>query len=110
MASTLYEMALNPDVQKKAQEEIDAVLAESKGEITEDAINKLEFLEQCLLETVRVHCPVFQLSKISLKDYEFPPQYENSRESLKIGADTNVIISVYGLHLQVKLQLNWARV
>lgn len=92
-------MALNPDVQRKAQLEIDSVLKTSKGEIIEEVINKLEFLEQCIMETVRHHSPVFHLSKISLNEYEFPPQYETSTKSLKIEAGTNVVIPVYSLHL-----------
>lgn len=99
MAYTLYEMALNPDIQKKAQAEIDLIFADSKNEINEEVINKLEFLETCLMETVRIHCPVFHLSKKSLKEYEFPPQFETSTNSLKIEAGTNVIIPVYALHL-----------
>lgn len=99
MAFTLYEMALNPDVQKRAQKEIDSLLTASKGEINDEVINKLEFLEQCLNETVRVHSPVFQLSKISLEETEFPPQYESSTKPLKVEAGMNVVIPVYALHL-----------
>jgi cytochrome P450 family 6 len=99
MSFTLFEMAMNPEIQKKAQEEVDKVLGASKGEITEEAINKLEFLEQCLMETVRIHCPVFHLSKISLKECEFPPQYETSTATLTVDAGTNVVIPVHALHL-----------
>lgn len=99
MSFTLYELALNPAIQKKVQEEIDSVLAASKGEITEEAVNNLVYLEQCLMENVRIHCPVFHLSKISLKEFEFPPQYENSTANLKLEADINVVIPVTALHL-----------
>lgn len=99
MSYTLYEMALNPDVQKLAQQEVDSVLAASNGEITEDVINKLTFLEQCLMETVRVHSSVFHLSKVCLKETEFPPQYESSTTNLKLEEGMNVVIPVYALHL-----------
>ena len=99
MAYTLYELAMNPEVQKKAQQEIDSLLAVSKGEITEDVINKLEYLEQCLLESVRKNSPVFHLSKLCIKETEFPPQYETSTRHLKIDEGTNVIIPVHALHL-----------
>lgn len=99
MSFTLYEFAMNPDIQKKARAEIDAALAESKGEITEEVINKLVYLEQCLMETVRVHSPVFHLSKVSLKEHEFPPQYENSKTPLKLDEGINVIIPVHAMHL-----------
>lgn len=99
MSMTLYELALNPLVQKRVQKEIDQVLAGSNGEITESVINGLEYLEQVILEVVRLHCPVFNLSKFSIKEHEFPPQYEKSTKSLRMPAGTNVVIPVYALHL-----------
>jgi cytochrome P450 family 6 len=99
MSYTLYEMALNPDIQRRVQKEVDEALDSSKGEITEEVINKLTVLEQCIMETVRVHCPVFHLSKVNLKETEFPPQYENSSKTLKVEEETNVVIPVYALHL-----------
>lgn len=99
MSYTLFEFAINPEIQKLAQQEIDSVLDASSGEITEDVINKLTFLEQCLMETVRVHSAVFQLSKISLKETNFPPQYESSTTTLKVEEGTNVVIPVFSLHL-----------
>lgn len=99
MAMTLYNFALNPEIQLKAQAEIDEVLSESNGEITEEVINKLEYLESCIMETVRVHCPVFTLSKKNLKEYELPPQFENETKSVKVPEGTNFVIPVYALHL-----------
>lgn len=99
MSFTLYELALNPALQKKAQEEVDSVLADSKGEITEEAVNKLVYLEQCIMENTRFHCPVYHLSKLSLKEFELPPQYETSTASLKLGQGMNVVIPVNALHL-----------
>lgn len=99
MSSTLYNLALNPDLQKKVQEEIDSVLGASKGEINEEVINKLVYLEQCLMETVRVHCPIFHLSKLSLNEVDFPPQYENSTTTLKVEAGMNVVIPVFAIYL-----------
>lgn len=99
MSYTIYELAKNPEIQKKAQEEVDRFLAKSNGEITEEVVSKLEYLEQCVMETVRVHCPVFHLSKVSLSETEFPPQYENSTKPLVLDKGTNVIIPVYAIHL-----------
>lgn len=98
MSCTLFEMALNPDIQKRVQEEVDTVLAQSKGEFTEEVIAQLTYLEQCIMETVRLHCPVFHLSKLSLKEVDFPPQYENSAAYLKVEEGMNVVIPVYALH------------
>lgn len=96
---TLYELALNPEIQRRVQAEIDGLLAESNGEITEDVINKLQYLECCIMEVVRLHCPVFTLTKMNLKEYELPPQFEGSTKNVKIPVDTSVILPVYALHL-----------
>ena len=99
MSMTLYELALNPGIQKRVQREIDQVLSSTNGEIAENVICGLEYLEQCILEVVRLHCPVFNLSKLSIKEYEFPPQFEGSTKSLSIPSGTNVVIPVYAIHL-----------
>lgn len=98
MSFGMYELAVNPEVQQTAQEEVDRVLDETKGEITDEVLAKLEYLEQCIMETVRFHCPVFHLSKVSLSETEFPPQFEDETKSLTVEKDTNVIIPVYAIH------------
>lgn len=99
MSFSLYELALNPEIQLRVQEEVDSVLSASEGEITEEVISQLVYLEQCLMETVRVHSPVFHLSKISLQEVDFPPQYEKAIDNLKVSEGTNVVIPVNALHL-----------
>lgn len=99
MSMTLYQLALNPQIQKRVQLEIDQLLMESNGEITEKVINEAVYLEQCILEVVRLHCPVFNMSKFSVKEYEFPPQFEGSTKSIKMPAGTNVVLPVYAIHL-----------
>lgn len=44
----LYEMAKLPKVQQRVQQEIDEVLARSKGEITYDGINEMKYLDLCV--------------------------------------------------------------
>lgn len=103
MSFGMYELAVNPEVHQTAQEEVDRVLDETKGEITDEVLVKLEYLEQCIMETVRFHSAVFHLSKVSLSETEFPPQFEDETKSLTIEKDTNVIIPVYAIHLCVYL-------
>lgn len=96
---TLYELALNPDIQRRVQAEIDEFFADTNGEITDDVISRLPYLECCIHEAVRLHCPVFALTKVSLKEYELPPQYESSVKNVTLPAGTSVILPVYALHL-----------
>lgn len=49
-------MALHPDIQEKIAEEIDQILTPEK-EITYQEINKLEYLYQCIQESLRLYPP-----------------------------------------------------
>lgn len=92
-------MALNPKVQKKAQEEIDEAFKQSNGQITEEFLQKLDYVDRCVLETCRTHSPVYQLTKICINDCEFPGQYENSTDRLLVEKDIACIIPVFAIHL-----------
>lgn len=98
MAFTLYQLALNEDIQKRAQLEVDAVISKCGGVFTEEAIAELHYLDSIFHETLRFHSPVFQLSKMNLKDCEFPPQYESSSTCLTIEEDTICVIPVHSIH------------
>jgi hypothetical protein len=91
-------LAANQDVQKKAQAEIDLAFSATKGEINEEFIQKLEFLDRCIQETTRMHGPVFTLTKICLKEYEFPGQYEDSTDRLKVEPGTVCVIPARAIH------------
>lgn len=44
----LYEIAKQPDIQRKVNDEIDHVMAQYNGQLTYDSINKLKYLDCCL--------------------------------------------------------------
>ena len=46
MSFCLYELALNPDIQRHVQDEIDNVLQKHDGEITYEAIQQMEYLDK----------------------------------------------------------------
>jgi cytochrome P450 family 6 len=46
MSFCLYELALNPDIQRRVQDEIDKVLQKHDGEITYEAIQQMEYLDK----------------------------------------------------------------
>lgn len=98
MAFTLYQLALNEDIQKRAQLEVDSVISKYSGVFTEEAIAELHYLDSIFHETLRFHSPVFQLSKMNLKDCEFPPQYESSTTCLTVEEDTICVIPVHSIH------------
>lgn len=98
MAYLLHELALNPEIQAKAQIEVDEVLAESEGEITEKVLSQLELLELCSIETARMHSPFFHTSRVSLQDFEFPSQFSDSDEKLKFKGGITTVIPIHAIH------------
>lgn len=48
MSFCMYEMSKNPATQKKAQQEIDQVLARYNGKLTYESINEMKYVENCL--------------------------------------------------------------
>ncbi|KAI4464070.1 cytochrome p450 [Holotrichia oblita] len=48
-----YEMVVNPDVQKRLQEEIDDTLKECNGKLTYEALLKMKYMDMVICETLR---------------------------------------------------------
>ncbi|KAM7343726.1 cytochrome P450 6u1 [Cochliomyia hominivorax] len=68
----LYELALQPDIQDKARQEIREVLTKYHNKITEESIKEMVYLKQILNETLRKHSPYPFLLRVTTKDYELP--------------------------------------
>lgn len=48
MSFCLYELAKSPEIQQRAHEEIDRVLAKHDGKFTYESISEMKFLEACV--------------------------------------------------------------
>ncbi|XP_047000056.1 cytochrome P450 6k1-like [Schistocerca americana] len=89
----LYELSKHPHIQKRLQDEIDAVLKKSNGEVTyEDITSNMPYLEKVIDETLRVYPPVAALNREVVQDYKLPG-YDCVLEK-----GTKVVIPVLGLH------------
>ncbi|XP_015838491.1 cytochrome P450 9e2 [Tribolium castaneum] len=64
-----YELATNPDVQKKLQEEIDSVLEKNQGKVMYNEIQSMKYLDQVLCETLRLWPPAPQTDRYCNKDF-----------------------------------------
>nr|XP_024218643.1 cytochrome P450 6a2-like [Halyomorpha halys] len=67
----LYELALNPDVQRKLREEIHSTISKHGG-ITYQAIKEMEYLDMVVSETMRMYPTVPTLNRSCTKDYTTP--------------------------------------
>ncbi|XP_067009334.2 probable cytochrome P450 6a14 [Anabrus simplex] len=92
----LQELAMNPDVQHRLQEEIDSVLRETGGEVTYEAIHKMKYLDQVMSETLRKYPPLGILFRKCTKTYTIPGTEKT------IDAGTDVFIPILALHYDPK--------
>lgn len=70
-ASTLYYLAVNPDIQEKARAEVISVLGDAPMDIhpTQEQLRAMPYLNQCIKEAMRINPPTSgNLSRICTKD------------------------------------------
>ena len=69
MAWTLYELAKNPQIQEKLRKEIEAAFPDEE-ELTWEKLEKLQYLENVVKESLRVHPPADITGRVALSDVE----------------------------------------
>uniref|UniRef100_A0A0A9XVU1 Putative cytochrome P450 6a13 n=1 Tax=Lygus hesperus TaxID=30085 RepID=A0A0A9XVU1_LYGHE len=91
MMNLCYELALNPEIQKKAREEIVKAF-KNRGVLDYDTLRDAPYYGQCVQEVMRLHTIIGFLSRVCTKDYTFPGT------SLSIKAGQAVLIPTIGIH------------
>ncbi|XP_028033856.1 cytochrome P450 9e2-like isoform X1 [Bombyx mandarina] len=91
----LYEMAVNPHVQEKLNQEIAEMSDE--GDVYE-AIQRLKYLEMCVCEVLRLWPLVGSADRRSVIPYDFGPTYPDSKHSLIAPAGIHIWIPIYSIH------------
>merc|ERR1719382_1406838 len=66
MGSLLYHVSCNPEIQDKIFDEILDTIG--SDEITHDNISKLDYLEACIMETLRLCPPVIEHDRVCTND------------------------------------------
>ncbi|XP_059491240.1 cytochrome P450 9e2-like [Neocloeon triangulifer] len=69
---TLLELAMNQDVQRKAQSEVDKILSQSNGKITYEILKEIKYLDWILKEALRKYPPVALHMRMCTKTYKIP--------------------------------------
>ncbi|XP_063929830.1 cytochrome P450 6a8-like [Zophobas morio] len=92
MTFALYELARNPEIQKKLREEICQILERHDGKITYDSLTEMKYLGQVMDETLRKYPPLTTLNRRCTKDYTLRDT------DVVIEEGTPVLISTLGLH------------
>ncbi|KAK4874014.1 hypothetical protein RN001_013374 [Aquatica leii] len=101
MSFVAYELAMNEDVQKKLQDEIEETLHECNGKLTYEAVHKMMYMDMVVSETLRKWPTGIGLDRSCVKDYLIEPV--NDREKpLLIEKGSILQIPVVGIHRDPK--------
>ncbi|XP_028026755.1 cytochrome P450 6B5-like isoform X1 [Bombyx mandarina] len=91
LSAALYELAKNPEAQRRAQEEVDELLLKHNNKLNYDCLAELPYLEACMNEAMRLY-PVFpNITRETVADYTFP-------DGLRIDKGMRVHVPVYAIH------------
>ncbi|NP_001166012.1 cytochrome P450 9AG7 [Nasonia vitripennis] len=98
MCLMAHELAINPDIQDKLQNEIDDVLKETQGNLTYEVINGMQYFDAVFNETLRKHAQgTGAIDRVCKASFEFPPALSGGKPvTLKPGA--NVWIPSVAIH------------
>ncbi|KAF2878651.1 hypothetical protein ILUMI_27519 [Ignelater luminosus] len=92
-----YELAVNPDIQKRLQNEIDEALEKCNGKITYDVLLGMKYMDMVVSETLRKWPPGIALERRCLNNYTLQPEFLNEKP-LIIEKDISILIPVVGIH------------
>ena len=91
---TLYVIDRYPEVKQRIREELDSVL--DGGELTPERLNRLEYTEKVVKESLRLYSSVHSFSRVALQDHLIG--------GYRVPKDMTVIISSYVTH---RLEQYW---
>ncbi|XP_011150775.1 cytochrome P450 9e2 [Harpegnathos saltator] len=97
MCFAAHEIAVNDDVYKRLQSEIDQVLEETNGQVSYETINNMEYLDAVVNETLRMYPLAIMWDRECIKDFELPPTVTGAKPFI-LKKGQSVWVPVYGLH------------
>lgn len=89
---TLYELALNQDIQDRLRSENEEILSKHNDEVTYDGIMEMKYLDMVFNESMRKYPVVDSQFRKCGKDFKIPDT------DLTIPKDTLIILSSHALH------------
>lgn len=84
-------LAMHPEIQEKAYQEIMNIFPTDDSEITSDLLSKLEFIECVMKESLRLGPTVHAIARESMENFDLVPGKLVKKGSL-------LVINIYGLH------------
>ncbi|XP_012253053.2 cytochrome P450 9e2-like [Athalia rosae] len=105
MSFVSQHLALNSNVQKKLQAEIDEMMKKSRGKVSYEEINAMKYLDAVVNETLRMYTPGVMLDRIGSRGFTLPPALPGL-DPLHMKPFQNVWIPVHSLHHDEKYYSN----
>ncbi|XP_029170380.1 cytochrome P450 9e2-like [Nylanderia fulva] len=97
MCFLAHEIALNPEIQKRLQNEIDEILEESNGQAQYEIVNNMEYLDAVINEALRKYPAAAVMDRVCVKEFELPPALPGMKP-FTIKKGEAICIPFYGLH------------
>ncbi|XP_047033335.1 cytochrome P450 6B5-like [Helicoverpa zea] len=91
MSYTLFELAKNPEAQKRAADEVDAFLRRHNNKINYDVVNEMPFLEACVYEVLRMYPVLGNLTREVMDQYVLPT-------GLQLDKGVRIHVPIYHIH------------
>ncbi|XP_046816870.1 cytochrome P450 9e2-like [Vespa crabro] len=101
MCFTCHEIGVNPDIQKRLQQEIDEVIEKTNGNPTYDVINSIQYLDAVISESLRRYPIAIILDRVCNENFELPASLPGNKPLL-LKKGMNVWIPVCAFHLDSK--------
>ncbi|KAB0791190.1 hypothetical protein PPYR_02990 [Photinus pyralis] len=97
MCFMAHELAINADIQERLQHEVDDTMRQCEGNITYQALSKMEYMDMVVAETMR-KWPVGVFSgRVCTKPYTIKPEKEGEK-AVKLNVNDSLWIPIFAIH------------
>ncbi|KAB0794253.1 hypothetical protein PPYR_13873 [Photinus pyralis] len=101
MSFLSYELAVNPDIQKRLHREVDDTLEQCNGSVTYEALFKMKYLDMVVSETLRKWPTITAIDRLCVKPYTIVPT-KDGEEPVHLEEGDLVWFPMYALHRDPK--------
>ncbi|XP_012253052.2 cytochrome P450 9e2-like [Athalia rosae] len=101
MCFTAQLLALNPDVQRKLQAEIDDVRGRNGGDVSYEELNAMKYMDAVVSETLRLYPPAVAMDRVCVKSFTLPPPLPGA-EPVEVKPGETLWIPVHSFHRDPK--------